>query len=127
MFQFLWETLGPKIFEILTFDDFPLSSFPASLLLLYEDYFIVGYYNAEQFLTKSNGSVFRAIESVRDYELDHFGEVTTDFSNSEEVANMYAYVKGEELLSECKTLRDFDGNITDEELTELLIELTEFL
>jgi hypothetical protein len=96
-------------------------------VLFNEDYFIVGYYNAEQFLTKSNGSVFRAIESVRDYELDHFGEVTTDFSNSEEVANMYAYVKGEELLSECKTLRDFDGNITDEELTELLIELTEFL
>ena len=96
-------------------------------VLFNEDYFIVGYYNAEQFLTKSNGSVFRAIESVKDYELDRFGEVTTDFSNSEEVANMYAYVKGEELLNECETLRNVNGNITDEELTELLIELTEFL
>ena len=96
-------------------------------VLFNEDYFIIGYYNAEQFLTKSNGSVFRAIETVRDYELDHFGEVFTDFSNSEQVANMYAYVKGEELLYSCKTLQNIDGNITDEELTELLIELTEFL
>jgi len=96
-------------------------------VLFNEDYFIIGYYNAEQFLTKSNGSVFRAIETVRDYELDHFGKVFTDFSNSEQVANMYAYVKGEELLYSCKTLQNIDGNITDEELTELLIELTEFL
>tara|TARA_R110002167_G_scaffold201020_1_gene404442 strand:+ start:36 stop:413 length:378 start_codon:yes stop_codon:yes gene_type:complete len=94
--------------------------------LFNEDYFIIGYYNAEKFLTKENGSVFRALEIIRDYELEHLGEITTDFSNSEKVANMYAYIKGEELLNSCNTLKDTEGNITDEEITELLIELTHF-
>ena len=64
--------------------------------LLNQDYFIIGYYKAEQWLKKD--SIFNAIETIREYEESNFGEVSTDFSNSENVANMLAYILGEEIL-----------------------------
>ena len=64
--------------------------------LLNEDYFIIGYYKAEQWLKKD--SIFNAIEIIRNYENDNFGKVSTDLSSSENVANMLAYILGEEIL-----------------------------
>jgi len=64
--------------------------------LLNQDYFIIGYYKAEQWLKKD--SIFNAIEKIREYEQSNFGEVSTDLSNSENVANMLAYILGEEIL-----------------------------
>jgi len=64
--------------------------------LLNEDYFIIGYYKAEQWLKKD--SIFNAIETIREYEKSNFGEVSTNFSSSENVANMLAYILGEEIL-----------------------------
>ena len=40
------------------------------------------------------------LENKDEDEQDNFGEVTTDFSDSVEVANMYAYIRGEELMDE---------------------------
>ena len=65
--------------------------------LFNEDYFIIGYYEAEKFL-EENGGVFNAIGVIKEYEKDNFGEVTTDFSSSEKVVNMFAYIIGEELI-----------------------------
>ena len=64
--------------------------------LLNEDYFIIGYYQAEQWLKKD--SIFNAIEIIKNYENDNFGQVSTDLSSSENVANMLAYILGEEIL-----------------------------
>ena len=64
--------------------------------LLNQDYFIIGYYKAEQWLKKD--SIFNAIEKIKEYEQSNFGEVTTDLSSSESVANMLAYILGEEIL-----------------------------
>mgnify|MGYP003141572406 FL=1 len=64
--------------------------------LLNEDYFIIGYYKAEQWLKKD--SIFNAIDKIKEYEQDNFGQVTTDLSSSESVANMLAYILGEEIL-----------------------------
>jgi len=64
--------------------------------LLNEDYFIIGYYKAEQWLKKD--SIFNAIETIKDYEQSNFGQVSTDLSSSESVANMLAYILGEEIL-----------------------------
>ena len=61
------------------------------------DYFIIGYARAERWL---GNQVFNVIETIREYEDMHFGEVTTDFSNSEKVVNMYAYIVGEEVVQE---------------------------
>jgi len=64
--------------------------------LLNEDYFIIGYYKAEQWLKKDG--IFNAIEIIKDYEQSNFGQVSTDLSSSESVANMLAYILGEEIL-----------------------------
>tara|TARA_R100001440_G_scaffold42080_1_gene61759 strand:- start:230 stop:616 length:387 start_codon:yes stop_codon:yes gene_type:complete len=64
--------------------------------LLNEDYFIIGYYQAEQWLKKDG--IFNAIETIKEYENLNFGEVSTDLSSSESVANMLAYILGEEIL-----------------------------
>lgn len=87
-----------------------------------EDYFIIGTYKAKKFLESYD--VFQAIEEIRTYEQDMFGEVNTDFSNAEEVANMLAYIKGEEVLGKCKTLqKKWDGVLTDKDLDKIKAEL----
>ena len=63
-----------------------------------EDYYIVGYYNCEQWLAKHRVSAFEAIETIREYEQDNFGEVFTRFDTAESVVNMYVYILGEEVL-----------------------------
>lgn len=65
--------------------------------LFNEDYYIIGTYRAEQWL---GDKVFHAIETIREYEQDNFGEVHTDFSDPEKVVNMYAYIAGEYLMQE---------------------------
>jgi len=59
------------------------------------DYFLIGYYQCEQWL---KDRTFECIEIIQEYEKEHFGEVLTDLSSSENVVNMYTYIVGEELL-----------------------------
>lgn len=86
-----------------------------------EDYFIIGYYNAEQFLNKYG--TFAAIGKVKEYEENSVGEVVTDFSDSEKVANMFSYIIGEEALHECSTFQKAEGTLTDEQLDAIKAEL----
>jgi hypothetical protein len=65
--------------------------------LFNEDYYIIGTYKAKQWL---GDFAFDAIETIREYEQDNFGEVSTDFSSPEKVVNMYTYIAGEELMNE---------------------------
>ena len=92
--------------------------------LLNEDYFIIGYYQAEQWLKKDNGSIFEAIETIREYEQSNFGEVSTDLSSSESVANMLAYILGEEILYNNDTyilFSRFHNEYLSEDKRDLLI------
>ena len=92
--------------------------------LLNEDYFIIGSYRAEQWLKKDDSSVFEAIETIREYEQSNFGQVSTDLSSSENVANMLAYILGEEILFESDIYQQiqFDKNILEEDDIKNLIE-----
>lgn len=91
------------------------------------DYFIIGYYQAEQWLINNPG-IFAAIEEIRRYETDNFGEVSTDFSSSEKVVNMYVYIKGEELLADLPTLQDkWNDHLTDEDIQAIKDELNELI
>lgn len=89
------------------------------------DYFIIGYYQTEQFLKKVG--VFKAIEVIKEYEEFHFGEVTTDFSSSEKVCNMYVYIIGEEILNNSKTLstlrNENGGRLSEKEVKKIVKEL----
>ena len=58
---------------------------------------IIGTYQAKKWL---GDEVFNIIETIREYEDMHFGEVNTDFSDAERVVNMYAYIVGEEVVNE---------------------------
>ena len=91
--------------------------------LLNEDYFIIGYDQAEQWLKKD--SIFNAIDKIKEYEESNFGQISTDLSSSESVANMLAYILGEEILFNNDTYNLFT-KFSNEYLTEdkknLLIE-----
>ena len=68
--------------------------------LFNEGYFIIGSYEAEKFL-QDCGGVFKAIDEIIHYEKSNMGEVSTNLAEAEHVANMYAYIRGEEFLSRC--------------------------
>ena len=90
--------------------------------LVNEDYFIVGTWQAEQFL---GNAVWDAIRMIQEYEEENFGECTTDLSSPEKVANMFAYVVGEEILGESEHLRDkWDGKLDKADLARIREELS---
>ncbi len=61
------------------------------------DYFIIGYYQADKWIRENFNSTFEAIDIVRQYEVDNFGEFNTEI-NSEKIANMLSYICGEIVL-----------------------------
>ena len=92
--------------------------------LLNEDYFIIGSWRAEQWLKKDDSSIFEAIETIREYEQSNFGQVSTDLSSSENVANMLAYILGEQILYNNDTYNlftRFHNEYLDEDKRDLLI------
>ena len=67
--------------------------------LFNEDYYIIGYYKAEQWLKEHNISVFQGIQFVQDYERKNFGEdAIQTYDNAEKLVNMITYIIGEELI-----------------------------
>lgn len=93
-----------------------------------EDYFIIGYYDAEEFLKQTEEGVFGVMNLIKDYEESNFGKVNTDFSSSERVVNMYAYIKGEEILNNSKTLqKKWNEILTEKDIKAIKRELTKML
>ena len=82
-----------------------------------EDYYIIGYYQASEWLKMHNIDTFDAIKTCNDYEKENFGEISGKCDNSESTVNMLAYIYGEELLSEINA-----DNIEDlkEQIEEML-------
>ena len=62
------------------------------------DYYIIGRYEAKQWM---GGDAFDMIGDVVEYEKDNFGELCTDLSEPEHVANMWVYIQGEDIIHEC--------------------------
>lgn len=79
-----------------------------------EDYYIIGYHKASEWLKEYNMDAFEAIEICQKYELDNFGESRT-YSNPEATVNMLVYILGEELLNEldADTVEELEENIND--------------
>jgi hypothetical protein len=79
-----------------------------------EDYYLIGYYNCEQWLKKHDVSAFEAINDIVEYELDNFGEADAGkLDNAESVVNMYVYIQGEELMSGIDTLEELEELCND--------------
>lgn len=90
--------------------------------LFNEDYYIIGTYQAEQELAEYG--TFKAIDEVKQYEQDNFGEFNTEV-NPEAILNMLAYIKGEEALNESEHLHTVyeDGELNKDDLIAIKAEL----
>ena len=91
------------------------------------DYFVIGYYAAEQKLQSWGLSSFEAINIVRNYEIENFGESSNKEVNAENTCNMIAYILGEEILNESDTIQFYcncklDNFETLEELDGLTLD-----
>jgi hypothetical protein len=82
-----------------------------------EDYYIIGYYQANAWLKQHDVDAFDAIAYVMEQEQQHFGESNLKSSdiNSERIVNLLVYFAGEEVIPSCNL-----ENITKEELLTLL-------
>ena len=93
------------------------------------DYFIIYHDRATKWLKDNNIDAFDAIGNIQDYEIDNFGAMSTDLSSPEKVVNMYAYIKGEELLNDLDSLHSQimrDDNMlmmNQEDINEIIEEL----
>ena len=98
------------------------------------DYYIIGTYEASEALetykndekldgyeTALNG-VFGAIELVKQYESDQFGDVSTPLDNPEKLANMVEYIRGEMLFCEAlsKANLDMDSETTKQNIKKFI-------
>lgn len=62
-----------------------------------EEYYIIYHSKAIEWLKKHSINTFDAIDIVKQYEVDHFGEFTTDIDPAS-IVNMLAYIYGEDIL-----------------------------
>ena len=67
-----------------------------------QDYFIIGYYNAEQWLIDEQGNnrTFEVLRYVMEQEKDYFGCIETVYDNAETLVNNYAYWLGYEVITD---------------------------
>ena len=70
-----------------------------------QDYYIIGYYQAEQWLKEHNIDIFEAIAECQEYEERNFGECQR-YNNAEKLVNMYVYILGQKLLNDCYHIED---------------------
>ena len=89
--------------EVITEDNFE----DAHHYAFNQDYYIIGCYNAEQWLAKHNLSAFEAIQMCIQYEKDNFGEVTKEYEDAETTVNMLAYVIGQDVTPYADTWDEF--------------------
>ena len=86
------------------------------------DYYIIGTYKAKEWINKFG--TFDVIGEIVDYETVHFGEVHTDCADPEKVANMFAYIKGQEILDGSEAFHKlYHKKLDDEDLQQIINEL----
>tara|TARA_R110000850_G_scaffold6942_6_gene26223 strand:- start:498 stop:845 length:348 start_codon:yes stop_codon:yes gene_type:complete len=68
--------------------------------LFNQDYYIIGYFNAQQWMDKHFIDIFEGLEDIKEYEIANFGEAK-HYTNAESMVNMLVYIYGEELIHEC--------------------------
>ena len=81
------------------------------------DYYIIGWPQAKEALESYD--VFDALHKVQTYEIYEFGEVTTDLTDPEKLANMLYYIESEEYLYSLEgEIRDIINEYWGDELEE---------
>lgn len=86
-----------------------------------EDYYIIGTYEAKKALEEVG--TFEALGLIKEYELENFGNVDTDLTDPEQVANMLFYIVGEHLIDSLNFTAY--GRADEKTNAELIAELRE--
>ena len=88
------------------------------------DYYIIGTYESEQALEQYG--TFEAIRKIQEYENDNFGEVLTDLSDPEKIANMLYYIIGNEAIQDLyeysETFLENENNCATVENSDKIIQ-----
>ena len=88
------------------------------------DYYIVGTYEAEKALEQYGN--FKAIRKIQEYENDNFGEVLTDLSDQEKIANVLYYIIGNEAIQDLceysETFLENENNCATVENSDKIIQ-----
>ena len=88
------------------------------------NYYIVGTYEAEKALDQYG--TFEAIRKIQEYEEDNFGEVLTDLSDPEKIANMLYYIIGNEAIQDLyeysETFLENENNCATVENSDKIIQ-----
>lgn len=119
----IFQSVLDDILDKLESDNYGIDTYGCDLHneLCNMDYFIIGRYQAKEFL---DGYVFEAIEMIKDYEQSNFGEVSTDLSEPERVVNMLAYIVGEYVLAESDHLQNkWNAVLTGDDLAKIAKDL----
>lgn len=91
------------------------------------DYYIISAEQAKEVLREYD--VFAAIEKVKSYEEDNYGEIYTDLSDPVKLVNMLYYIIGEEVLFEImdgiKAWEENWNNLADEETNAEILQAIE--
>ena len=74
-----------------------------------EDFYIIGYHRAEEWLKGHDIGVFEAMAICNEYERDHFGEVQTAFEDAETLVNNLVYWYGWSLCNDLQLPFDYEG------------------
>lgn len=98
-------------------------------LLFNEDYFIIGYFQASEFLKQIDVDAFEAIGYVIEQENEQFGEsnLKGDDINSEKIVNLFAYFKGQELIYSLDSFESANDRLTNEDIKAIVDELEELI
>ena len=72
--------------------------------LFNEDYYIIGYYNASEWLKKHNIGEFEAVQLLNDLMMSYFGEIQEYDVNAETIVNQLVYFLGYEIMGELKDI-----------------------
>ena len=73
-------------------------------ILFNQDYYIIGYIKAENWLKEHGISAFNAIATCQEYEKLNFGDDAIQmYSDAEKTVNMLVYIFGYEVLEEIET------------------------
>lgn len=80
-----------------------------------QDYYITYHHKAIEWLKTHNLDAFEAIDIVREYETEHFGEFTIDI-NPESIVNVLVYIYGEEIIYSynAETIEELESQIKNE-------------
>ena len=88
-----------------------------------EGHYIIGYFECKQWLGEDT---FEALGLIQEYEEFNFGELTTDMSSSEQVANMLAYILGEEAMEEAiETITSEREDVVENAFDDLMLRVDE--